>query len=124
MKPIAPTYGGRWDYGADKPILIARNALIPSDSPQPSRVEDARSRWWCPRELSPSYFALVMATGILSVNLQLQQYTVASIALLVIGAIGYVVLIGLNIWRLIAHWDAVLTDFFDIGQAFGFFTFV
>jgi len=97
---------------------------MPSDYPQPSGVEDARSRWWSPRELSPSYFAFVMATGILSVNLQLQQYTVASIALLVIGAIGYVVLIGLNIWRLIAHWDAVLTDFFDIGQAFGFFTFV
>lgn len=76
---------------------------MPSDYPQPSGVEDARSRWWSPRELSPSYFAFVMATGILSVNLQLQQYTVASIALLVIGAIGYVVLIGLNIWRLIAH---------------------
>src|SRR5699024_526359 len=124
MKPIAPTYGGRWVYGVDKPIVIPWKALMPSDYPQPSGVEDARSRWWSPRKLSPSYFAFVMATGILSVDLQLQQYTTASNLLLVIGAIGYVVLIGLNIWRLISHWDAILTDFADVRQAFGFFTFV
>ena len=97
---------------------------MPSDYAQSSSLETARSAWWSPRKLSPSYFAFVMATGILSVDLQLQQYTMASNLLLVIGAIGYVVLIGLNIWRLISHWDAILTDFADVRQAFGFFTFV
>ncbi len=124
MKPIAPTGGGRWVYGVYKPIVILWKVLMPSDYPQSSSLEVARSAWWSPRELSPSYFAFVMATGILSVDLQLQQYTTTSIVLLVIGAIGYVVLIGLNIWRLIAHWDAVLADFADVRQAFGFFTFV
>src|SRR5699024_3760630 len=60
-KPSAPTYGGRWGYGVDKRIVIPWKALMPSDYPQPSGVEDARSRWWSPRELSPSYFAFVMA---------------------------------------------------------------
>src|SRR5699024_515204 len=80
--------------------------------------------WWSPRELSPGYFALVMGTGIVSISLNLSNFSIASTVLLVIAATAYVVLAGLNLWRLIAHRDAMAGDFYDIRESFGFFTFV
>lgn len=80
--------------------------------------------WWSPRDLTPGYFALVMGTGIVSFSLYLSGFIIASTVLLVIAALAYVVLVGLNIWRLIHHRAAMARDFQDVRQSFGFFTFV
>ena len=80
--------------------------------------------WWSPRDLTPGYFALVMATGIVSISLHLSDVPMASAVLLSIASLAYAVLVVLNLWRLIAHRAAMATDFYDIRGSFGFFTFV
>jgi tellurite resistance protein TehA-like permease len=74
--------------------------------------------------LTPGYFALVMASGIISVGMQLQGFDVISAVLLVICAASFVVLLVLNLWRLSAYRGAMVEDFTDPARAFGFFTFV
>lgn len=87
-------------------------------------MDQPSTPWWSPRDLSPGYFALVMGTGIVSISLNLSDFSTASTVLLVIAATAYVVLVGLNLWRLTAHRDAMARDFYDIRESFGFFTFV
>src|SRR5699024_1569735 len=77
-----------------------------------------------PRDLSPGYFALVMGTGIVSISLHLSGFATASTVLAILAAAAYTVLVILNLWRLIAHRDAMTADFYDIRGSFGFFTFV
>lgn len=89
-----------------------------------TRDEQQPLPWWSPRDLTPGYFALVMATGIVSFSLDLCGFHRTSNALLIIALISYVLLVGLNVWRLIAHRAAMGTDFYDIQKSFGFFTFV
>lgn len=74
--------------------------------------------------LTPGYFALVMATGILSVGMRTSGAMPISMALLVIAAVAYVVLVTLNVVRLVRHPAAMAADFADPARAFGFFTFV
>ena len=74
--------------------------------------------------LAPAYFALVMATGIISVGMLLDGRLVLSRILLALCATSFVVLLALNGWRLVSHRDAVAEDFTDPGRAFGFFTFI
>jgi tellurite resistance protein TehA-like permease len=74
--------------------------------------------------LTPGYFALVMATGIISVGTWLKGDHLLSLALMVVCAIAYVLLVALNVWRLLVYRDAVSGDFNDPRRAFGFFTFV
>ncbi|MFG1905750.1 tellurite resistance/C4-dicarboxylate transporter family protein [Kribbella sp. NPDC048928] len=74
--------------------------------------------------LTPGYFALVMGTGIVSVGMNLEGFTVLSRILLVLCATAFVVLLVLNAWRLVAYRAAVVEDFLDPRRAFGFFTFV
>jgi tellurite resistance protein TehA-like permease len=74
--------------------------------------------------LTPGYFALVMAGGILSVGLGLEGFEVLSGALLALSAAACVVIVVLNAVRLAAFRSAVRADFLDPGRAFGFFTFV
>lgn len=76
------------------------------------------------RHLSPGYFALVMATGIISVGLTLEGYTVASDVLLAVAAVAYVALVALTIWRVIAHRSIVARELTDPAIAFQSFTFV
>jgi len=73
---------------------------------------------------TPGYFALVMATGILSVGLRLRGLDAASAVLLVLAACAYVVQVALSLWRFAAYRHAVVDDFTDPGRAFGFLTFV
>ena len=49
--------------------------------------------------LTPGYFALVMATGIISVGMRLEGVVVISDALLAVTAAGYAVLVVLTIRR-------------------------
>jgi tellurite resistance protein TehA-like permease len=74
--------------------------------------------------LTPGYFALVMATGIISVGMHLEDFDVLSGLLLVVCAAAFVVLLGLTLWRFTAYRSAVVEDFTDPRRGFGFFTFV
>lgn len=74
--------------------------------------------------LTPGYFALVMATGIVSVGMDLRGFRVMSVILLWLCAIAFVVLLVLTAWRLVAFRRALVDDFMDSRRAFGFFTLV
>jgi tellurite resistance protein TehA-like permease len=74
--------------------------------------------------LTPGYFALVMASGIISVGMKLKGFEVLSTLLLVACACSFGVLASLTLWRFIDYRSAVSDDFLDPGRAFGFFTFV
>lgn len=74
--------------------------------------------------LTPGYFALVMAAGIVSVGMHLQSITALARPMLVVCAASFVVLVALNGWRLLAHRPAMVADFMAPERAFGFFTFV
>jgi tellurite resistance protein TehA-like permease len=74
--------------------------------------------------LAPGYFALVMASGIISVGLNLEGYAAISWVLLVIAASAFVVLLSLTAWRFVAYRQAIKDDFNDPRRGFGFFTFV
>ncbi len=65
-----------------------------------------------------------MGSGIISVGMQLKGFTVLSVVLLVVAATGYVLLLGLSGWRLVAYRAAVMDDFTDPRRAFGFFTLI
>jgi tellurite resistance protein TehA-like permease len=74
--------------------------------------------------LTPGYFALVMATGIISVGLRLEGFDLLSSVLLVVCVASFVVLVPLTVWRFVSFRAAVNDDFMDPRRAFGFFTFV
>jgi tellurite resistance protein TehA-like permease len=74
--------------------------------------------------LNPGYFALVMASGILSVGMHLIGLITLSALLLVVCACAFVVLVVLTGWRLVCCRDAVIDDFTDPARGFGFFTFI
>lgn len=74
--------------------------------------------------LTPGYFALVMATGIISVGLRLEGFFAISGMLLVVSVVAFVVLVTLTVWRFAAHRQATNDDFNDPRRGFGFFTFV
>ncbi len=74
--------------------------------------------------LTPGYFALVMASGIISVGMDLEGFGVVSAILLAVCAAAFVLLLALTAWRFVAFRSAVNEDFMDPRRAFGFFTFV
>jgi tellurite resistance protein TehA-like permease len=76
------------------------------------------------RGLNPGYFALVMASGILSIGMRLNGVDGLSAVLEAVCALAYVVLAGLTVWRLVCIRDAVVDDFTDPARGFGFFTFI
>lgn len=76
------------------------------------------------RSLHPGYFALVMATGIVSIAMSNHDVHWLSVAMLWLAAGEYAILVVLTIWRAIAFRPALREDFADPRRAFGFFTFV
>ncbi len=74
--------------------------------------------------LHPGYFALVMATGIVSVGLSSVGLTTASAALLVLTAVSYAVLVALFAWRAARFRSRMLDDLANPGKGFAYFTFV
>ena len=74
--------------------------------------------------LTPGYFALVMATGILSVGTELTGHHALSMILLWLCIAAFVILLSLTILRTIRHRGEIVADFLDPGRAFGFFTYV
>lgn len=74
--------------------------------------------------LTPAYFALVMASGIISLGLNLTGHDVPSQVLYIICWVSFVGLCILNTWRFIRFRQSMASDFRDPKRAFGFFTFV
>ncbi len=75
-------------------------------------------------ELHPAYFALVMATGIVSIASQLLGFRPVAIALFALNGVFYPVLWALTIARVARHRDRVIADFLHHGRCVGFFTTV
>lgn len=74
--------------------------------------------------LAPGYFALVMATGIVSSGLRLDGAKWLADILLVVAGVAFVVLVVLTIWRLVEFRSRAVDDFFDPQSSFGYFTSV
>ncbi len=74
--------------------------------------------------LAPGYFALVMASGIISVGMKLNGFEFISRGLLMVCIVSFVILLGLTVWRFVAFRGLMTNDFLDPRRAFGFFTFV
>ena len=75
-------------------------------------------------DLFPGYFALVMATGIISIACFLLGMKTISLVLLVINIVAYVVLCLLLLIRLLFFFSRVTTDLGDHVRGPGFFTVV
>jgi tellurite resistance protein TehA-like permease len=75
------------------------------------------------RDLNPGYFALVMATGIVSKAVGLDGAAALSGVLLGVGMVAYVLLVAAYGWRLARYRREFLADLRDPRRAFAFFTF-
>ncbi len=76
------------------------------------------------RTLHPAYFALVMATGIVSIAAKLMEMSAIAQALLVINVIAFAVLWLLTIIRIVRFPRDVFADLIDHQRGVGFFTMV
>jgi tellurite resistance protein TehA-like permease len=76
------------------------------------------------RTLPPAYFAMVMATGIVSIGLRLLGMTLPALALGWLNVAVYGVLWVLTLVRIVRHTSAVATDLVDHVRGPGFFTTV
>ncbi|MBI4296770.1 MAG: tellurite resistance/C4-dicarboxylate transporter family protein [Chloroflexi bacterium] len=74
--------------------------------------------------LHPSYFALVMATGIISIAVNLLGMSLIAIPLFWLNVLAFVVLCFLNLLRIAFFPARFLADLFDHGRGPGFFTMV
>src|SRR5574338_625049 len=76
------------------------------------------------RDLFPAYFALVMATGIISIACHLLQMGFLAFPLFYLNIFFYVVLWVLTLMRLVRHFPRVLADLSNHSTGAGFFTLV
>jgi len=74
--------------------------------------------------LPPAYFAMVMATGIVSIAAHLLEMSAVAWTLLVVSAAAYGVLAILSLARIVAFWPFVLADLRSHARGPGFFTWV
>jgi tellurite resistance protein TehA-like permease len=75
-------------------------------------------------ELHPAYFALVMATGIVSIATQLLGLRAVAVTLYALNVVFYATLWGLTLARILRHRDRVVADLLHHGRCVGFFTTV
>lgn len=74
--------------------------------------------------LHPNNFALVMATGIISIGFTLLGYDPLAEALYALALAAWGVLMALSAGRLVRHWPAVRTDLLHPRVVFSYFTLV
>jgi tellurite resistance protein TehA-like permease len=74
--------------------------------------------------MHPAYFALVMATGIVSIAAHLTAMPRIAVVLFVLNIAFYVGLCVLTATRVLRHRERVLADVLDHGRSVGFFTTV
>jgi tellurite resistance protein TehA-like permease len=89
-----------------------------SEATQPNALSRAAA------DLFPGYFALVMATGIISVACFLLGMRTISLVLLVINIVAYIALSLLLLFRLLFFFSRVKADIKDHVRGPGFFTVV
>jgi tellurite resistance protein TehA-like permease len=87
-----------------------------------TQVTRAKASWLA--ELHPAYFALVMATGIVSIGAKLLGIRWVPQVLFSLNLLFYPTLWVLTMLRVIRHREAVLADLSHHGRAVGFFTMV
>ena len=75
-------------------------------------------------KLSPAYFALVMATGIVSIAALDFNLPVLAKALFALNLVNYTVLCVLTVLRVVRHWPEFVADLTDFRVGTGFFTLV
>lgn len=75
-------------------------------------------------DLSPAYFGLVMATGIVSLGAQLLDHTLTAKALLILNLFQYTLLCGLYIARAVLVPQRFFGDLIDHLKGPGYFTLV
>jgi tellurite resistance protein TehA-like permease len=88
-------------------------------SSQPARFNDSALR-----NLNPAYFALVMATGIVSIACDLLGMVLLAKVLFWFNILAYIVLWALTLFRIMRFTPAVKADFLDHNRCCGFFTTV
>lgn len=76
------------------------------------------------RTLNPGYFALVMATGMVSMAMHHQEAYRVSVLLLWITVASYLILVAVSAVRVVVFPQEFRADLSDSGRAFGLFTFV
>ncbi|MGH3637072.1 MAG: tellurite resistance/C4-dicarboxylate transporter family protein, partial [Mycobacterium sp.] len=76
------------------------------------------------RTLNPGYFALVMATGIVSVGMHNHGQYELSVALLWLGCAAFLILVVATAVRVVRFRADLAADLRDPRRAFGAFTFV
>jgi len=76
------------------------------------------------RDLFPGYFALVMATGIVSIACELLGLHWVAVPLVVVSWLGYIVLWALTLLRIIRYRRQLFDDLIDHQRSPGFFTVV
>ncbi|MCP3812037.1 tellurite resistance protein permease, partial [Mycobacteriaceae bacterium Msp059] len=76
------------------------------------------------RTLHPGYFALVMATGIMSIAMNYHRAHAVSVGLLWVAGIAYLVLVALTGTRIVVYRREFVADLTDPSRAFAMFTFV
>lgn len=75
-------------------------------------------------DLHPAYFAMVMATGIVSVAAQLRGWPTVAQLLLWLNIFFYASLWALTLLRFVRYRDRLVADLLDHGRSVGFFTIV
>jgi tellurite resistance protein TehA-like permease len=75
-------------------------------------------------ELHPASFAMVMATGIVSIAAQLRGMHAIAFSLVWLNVVFYVILWVLSLIRIVRYWPQVWADLFDHNRCVGFFTTV
>lgn len=82
--------------------------------------------WWTLRqhaaELPPASFAMVMASGIVSVGAYQLGLTVLSRGIMIIALAAFGILVVLTAWRIVSFRAELVDDLHDPSRAFGFFT--
>jgi tellurite resistance protein TehA-like permease len=76
------------------------------------------------RTLAPGYFALVMATGIVSIAAHLLGMRLIAVSLFWLNIMAYVILWVLTVIRLVFYWPNFLHDLADHSRGVGYFTLV
>jgi len=98
---------------------------MPSD-PQPSPADGATdpAPELSVRSLHPGNFALVMASGILSVGFHTLHFDGTADAMALFAGAAWLVLLALSLWRLWRHAGAVRADLLNPRMVFSYFTLV
>lgn len=76
------------------------------------------------KEFSPAYFAMVMATGIVSLAAFVLQMTVLARVLFAVNLLAYLVIAAITVARILRYPKAFFSDMIDHQRGPGFLTFV